>query len=75
MIALGTTGLAEIPILSLAAAIVPLIIGMILGNLDEDFKMLLSNGLAMLLPFNGFVLGANTSLFTIAKSGAGGIVL
>lgn len=40
---------------------------MILGNLDEDFKVLLSNGLAMLLPFNGFVLGANTSLFTIAK--------
>ena len=75
MIALGTTGLAEIPILSLVAAIVPLIIGMILGNLDEDFKMLLSNGLAMLLPFNGFVLGANTSLFTIAKAGAGGIVL
>lgn len=67
MIALGTTGLAEIPILSLVAAIVPLIIGMILGNLDEDFKMLLSNGLAMLLP--------NTSLFTIAKAGAGGIVL
>lgn len=59
MIALGTTGLAKIPILSLAAAIVPLIIGMILGNLDEDFKM----------------LGANTSLFTIAKAGAGGIVL
>ena len=75
MIALGTTGLAEIPILSLVAAIVPLIIGMILGNLDEDFKVLLSNGLAMLLPFNGFVLGANTSLFTIAKAGAGGIVL
>lgn len=39
------------------------------------YTVLLSNGLAMLLPFNGFVLGANTSLFTIAKAGAGGIVL
>lgn len=75
MIALGTTGLADIPILALVAAIVPLIIGMILGNLDPDFKKLLSDGLAMLLPFNGFVLGANTSLITIAQAGAGGIVL
>lgn len=75
MIALGTTGLADIPIISLVAAIVPLIIGMVLGNLDPDFRTLLSNGLAMLLPFNGFILGANTSLITIAKAGAGGIVL
>jgi len=75
MIALGTTGLADIPIISLVAAIVPLIIGMILGNLDPDFKKLLSDGLNMLLPFNGFVLGANTSLITIAEAGVGGIVL
>ena len=75
MIALGATGLADIPLISLVAAIVPLIIGMILGNLDPDFKKLLSDGMAMLLPFNGFVLGSNTSLFTIAEAGAGGIVL
>ncbi len=75
MIALGTTGLANIPIISLVAAIVPLIIGMILGNLDSDFKKLLSDGLNMLLPFNGFILGANTSLLTIAQAGAGGILL
>ena len=42
MIALGTTGLASIPLLSIVAAIVPLIIGMILGNLDPDFRDLLS---------------------------------
>lgn len=75
MIALGTTGLADIPIIALVAAIVPLIIGMLLGNLDPDFKKLLSDGLNMLLPFNGFVLGSNTSLITIVKAGPGGIVL
>ncbi|MBP1920655.1 2-keto-3-deoxygluconate permease [Youngiibacter multivorans] len=75
MIALGATGIAEIPIIALVAAIVPLIIGFILGNLDEDFRKLLSDGLNMLLPFNGFVLGANMSLLTIAKAGFSGILL
>lgn len=75
MIALGATGLADIPFISIVAVIVPLFIGMFLGNADEEFKVLLTNGLAMLLPFNGFVLGANMSLMSIVKAGAGGIVL
>ncbi|MDY5649169.1 MAG: 2-keto-3-deoxygluconate permease [Lachnospiraceae bacterium] len=75
MVALGTTGLAEIPLIDLVAAIVPLILGMILGNLDEDFRELLSTGLAMILPVNGFVFGANLSLFTIAKAGVPGAIL
>ena len=75
MIALGTTGLAEIPIISLVAAIVPLIVGMILGNLDSDFRDLLSNGLNMVLPVNGFIFGANMSLITIFKAGVPGVLL
>ncbi len=66
MIALGTTGLASIPVLSIVAAIIPLIIGMILGNLDSDFRDLLSKG---------FVFGANMSLVDIAKAGVPGILL
>ena len=75
MIALGTTGLASIPVIDIVAAIIPLIIGMILGNLDSDFRDLLSKGLNMILPFNGFVFGANMSLITIAKAGVPGIIL
>ena len=75
MIALGTTGLATIPVLSIVAAIIPLIIGMILGNLDSDFRDLLSKGLNMILPVNGFVFGANMSLVDIAKAGVPGILL
>ena len=75
MIALGTTGLASIPALDIVAAIIPLIIGMILGNLDSDFRDLLSKGLNMILPVNGFVFGANMSLITIAKAGVPGILL
>lgn len=75
MIALGTTGLASIPAIAIVAAIVPLIIGMILGNLDPDFRELLSNGLNMILPINGFVFGANMSLVSIVKAGIPGILL
>ncbi|MGL4789930.1 MAG: 2-keto-3-deoxygluconate permease [Anaerotignaceae bacterium] len=75
MIALGTTGIASIPIISIVAAIVPLVIGMILGNLDSEFKELLSKGLNMILPVNGFVFGANMSLITIFKAGIPGVLL
>ena len=75
MIALGTTGLASIPVIDIVAAIIPLIIGMILGNLDSDFRDLLSKGLNMILPVNGFVFGANMSLITIAQAGVPGIIL
>ncbi|QUO32075.1 2-keto-3-deoxygluconate permease [Faecalicatena sp. Marseille-Q4148] len=75
MIALGTTGLASIPVKDIIAAIIPLIIGMILGNLDADFRDLLAKGLNMILPVNGFVFGANMSLITIAKAGVPGILL
>ena len=75
MIALGTTGLASIPVIDIVAAIIPLIIGMILGNLDSDFRELLSKGLNMILPVNGFVFGANISLMTIAAAGVPGVIL
>lgn len=75
MVALGTTGLASIPFIAIIAAIIPLIIGMILGNLDSDFRDLLSKGLNMILPVNGFVFGTNMSLITIAKAGVSGIML
>lgn len=75
MIAMGASGLADIPVIDIVAAIVPLVIGMILGNLDKDFRELLSNGLNMILPVNGFVFGANMSLFTIIGAGVPGLLM
>lgn len=75
MIAMGASGLADIPVIDIVAAIVPLVVGMILGNLDSDFRTLLSNGLNMILPVNGFVFGSNMSLFTIINAGVPGLLM
>ena len=75
MIVLGASGMASIPLKSLAAAIIPLIIGIILGNLDTDFRKMFLSGMDVLLPFTGFALGANMSYLTIFEAGMQGIAL
>lgn len=75
MIALGTTGMASIPIKSLIATLIPMLIGMILGNLDEDIKELMENGMSILIPFTGLSLGAGMNYRTILGAGASGVVL
>lgn len=75
MIALGTTGMANIPIKSLIATLIPMIIGMILGNLDEDIKQLMENGMTVLIPFTGLSLGAGMNYSSIIGAGVSGILL
>ncbi|MFV0497608.1 MAG: 2-keto-3-deoxygluconate permease [Candidatus Fimivivens sp.] len=75
LITLGAAGLAEIPIMSLIAAIVPFIFGITLGNLDEDIRSLMAPGVGMLLPFVGLGLGGTINFFDILKAGPTGIIL
>ena len=75
MIALGASGLASIPILSMVAVIVPVIAGFILGNLDADLKKFLGQGQHALIPFFAFALGAGMNFQNIVKAGIPGIIL
>ena len=75
MFAMGVGGLADIPLITLVAAIGPILIGMILGNLDKDLSDFLAPAGTILLPFVGFCLGAGMNLTNIAKGGAQGILL
>lgn len=75
MIALGASGLADIPFIALLAAIGPILIGMILGNLDKSLSDFLAPAGGILIPFVGFCLGAGMNLTNMFKGGLQGILL
>lgn len=75
MIALGVSGLANIPFLTLVACIIPIIIGFVLGNADPDMKELLGKGTVLPIPFFAFALGAGLNFRQILEAGIPGIIL
>lgn len=75
LVALGASGLAQVPIMALVAVMVPIIIGMILGNIDSDMRAFLGSSKLLLIPFFSFPLGAGMDLSTIVQAGGPGILL
>lgn len=75
MIALGAAGVANIPLVSLISVLAPIIIGMILGNLDVDLRNFLVKGGPILIPFFAFALGAGMELRSLFNAGLPGILL
>lgn len=60
------------PILS---TLVPIIFGMIVGNLDKKMADFLQPGVVILTPFMGWVFGAGIDLISALQSGLQGILL
>jgi len=75
LVALGASGLAQIPFKALIAVLIPIVIGMILGNIDSDMRKFLGSSKLLLIPFFSFPLGAGMNLETIVKAGGPGILL
>lgn len=75
MIAFGASGLADIPLMNLVAAILPVAVGMLLGNLDRDIAKYLEPGTGILIPFFAFCLGSGISIANLITGGFQGILL
>lgn len=75
LIALGASGLANVPVMALIATVIPIFVGMILGNIDKEFQNFMAPAGSILIPFVGFALGAGINLTNVVKGGPQGIAL
>ena len=75
MLAFGITGIANIPFIAFVSVLIPILIGFILGNLDEELRVFLSKGTVLLIPFFAFPLGAGLDFKSILNAGFPGILL
>ena len=62
-------------IIDFVAVLVPLLLGVVLGNLDPDMKDFLTKGADAVIPFIVFALGMGISFTAIIEGGLGGIIL
>lgn len=75
LLILGMSGSASVPILSIIGIITPIILGMILGNIDPDLGAFFSVGSTFVIPFFSFSIGASINLIMIVSGGIPGILL
>ncbi|HEX9201628.1 MAG TPA: 2-keto-3-deoxygluconate permease [Acidobacteriaceae bacterium] len=75
MVSLGVVGLSAFPWQTLVGAILPIAVGMLLGNLDPTLRVFLGNGASLLIPFFAFALGATLNLRRVWEAGLLGLAL
>ncbi len=75
MIAMGAAGAAAIPFMSFVAALLPLVIGCILGNLDEGMRKMFSHGMEAIIFLSAFAIGCSMNFGQVIAGGLSGILL
>jgi len=75
MVTLGVAGLSAFPWQTLMGAILPLAVGMVLGNLDTELREFLGKAAPVLIPFFAFALGATLNLKLVWTAGVAGLAL
>jgi 2-keto-3-deoxygluconate permease len=75
MVTLGVAGLSAFPWQALVGAILPLAVGMILGNLDREMREFLGRAVPVMIPFFAFALGAGINLTSVWRAGVLGLGL
>ncbi|GAB2983561.1 2-keto-3-deoxygluconate permease [Frigoribacterium salinisoli] len=72
---LGAAGLADIPYTLLLAAVVPLLLGIVVGNLDPRWTEVMRPVPDIVIPFFAFALGTGIDLGNVVTGGLSGIVV
>lgn len=75
MITLGVAGLSAFPWQTLVGSILPLMVGMLLGNLDREMRDFLSRAIPVMIPFFAFALGTGLDLTKVWQAGLLGLGL
>jgi len=75
MVTLGIAGLSAFPWQALVGAILPLLLGMLLGNLDPAMRKFLAPAVPALVPFLGLTLGLTIDLSAVWHAGLLGVAL
>lgn len=75
MVTLGAAGLSAFPWQTLVGALLPLLVGMLLGNLDPDMRAWLGRAAPAMIPFFAFALGFTIDLKSVWRAGLLGVGL
>lgn len=75
MLFLGASGLAQIPFLALLAAVIPFVLGMVVGNLDPKWTEIMRPTPSIVIPFFAFALGTGINLESVVKGGISGVLI
>ena len=75
MVTLGVAGLSAFPWPTLLGGILPLLFGMLLGNLDRELRDFLRPAIGVLIPFFAFALGSNLDLARVWQAGLLGLAM
>ncbi len=75
MVTLGVAGLSSFPWETMVGAILPLAVGMLLGNLDKELREFFGRAVPVMIPFFAFALGAGLDLNKVWQAGVLGLAM
>ncbi|WP_275628875.1 2-keto-3-deoxygluconate permease [Pseudomonas sp. 273] len=75
MLTLGVAGLSAFPWPTLLGAILPLLLGILIGNLDREMREFLGKAVPVLIPFFALALGASLDLHKVWQAGVLGLLM
>ncbi|WP_336818653.1 2-keto-3-deoxygluconate transporter [Cedecea sp. MMO-103] len=75
MVILGTAGIASFEPQLFVGAVLPFLVGFVLGNLDPALRKMFGGAVQTLIPFFAFALGNTIKLQVIFETGLAGILL